>query len=267
LALIAVGTSARAQTDQYKRAKPAPVKADGAKPTDPKAVQAPAQAVDDKSDKVDITDIEQKYWAPKDTDFSVVQNRNYNKAGRLGVSAMTGPVVNETFSDGLNTGVRANYYFDERYGVEFSYIQSDLSDNDATKNFKRNLSGGAVAPDFNRPDSYVGLGLNWVPIYAKVSLLGKKILYFDLQVTPHIGYGTYLQQTDGSPVATDQRKSTFMWGVDITQYYFLSQEIALRFDLHNRWFSQDILEYSTGNFRRSETQQTTMFLLGVTYFF
>jgi hypothetical protein len=35
------------------------------------------------SEKVDVTDLEKKYWASKDTDFSVVQNRVYSKAFML----------------------------------------------------------------------------------------------------------------------------------------------------------------------------------------
>ena len=37
-------------------------------------------------EKVDISDLEQKYWAPKDVEFNVVQNRLYSKAGRFGIT-------------------------------------------------------------------------------------------------------------------------------------------------------------------------------------
>jgi outer membrane beta-barrel protein len=256
-----VSQAAFAQADQYKREKPA------AKKAAPKGDgKTPTPAPDDKSDKLDISDLEQKYWAPKDTDFSVVQNRTYTKAGRVGVSLMTGPILNDTFSEGFNNTLKANYYFDERYGVEFSYIQSELSDTDEISNF-RQLSGGGVNPDYNREDTYMGVGFNWVPIYAKVSLLGKKILYFDLQVTPHIGMSSYLQQTDGSPVANNKKESAFTYGVDITQFYFLSNEIALRFDIHNRWYTQDVLAWNTGVKSNTRSHSTQMFLFGVTYFF
>src|SRR5690606_18396595 len=149
-----------------------------------------------------------KYWAPKDTDFSVVQNRTYTKAGRIGVSLMTGPVLNDTFSAGFNHTVKGNYYFDERYGVELTYVQSDLADNDATKDFA-NVSLGGIRPDFSRDDSYIGIGFNWVPIYAKVSLLGKKILYFDLQITPHIGMSSYLTQARPSTGRNESKESAF----------------------------------------------------------
>lgn len=260
-----------AQEGQYKREKPAAATKkveDPAKPgSKPTAPGATAPAVDDKSDKLDITDLEQKYWAPKDTDFTVVQNRTYTKAGRIGVSAMTGPVLNDTFSDGFNHTLKVNYYADERYGYEFTYIKSDLKDSDDVSNFRNLSSGGGVSPDFNREDSYIGFGFNWVPIYAKVSLLGKRILYFDLQVTPHVGMSSYLQQTDGSPTANNEKQSAFTYGVDITQYYFLDTHIALRFDLHNRWYSQEVLGWASGVKVNDKTQNTQMFLFGLTYFF
>src|SRR5690349_4425346 len=99
-ALFLISSVSFGQSDQYKREKPAAKKEDSKKDAGkPGAPAAPGTAAkpDDKSDKLDISDLEQKYWAPKDTDFSVVQNRTYTKAGKLGVSLMTGPIINDTF--------------------------------------------------------------------------------------------------------------------------------------------------------------------------
>jgi outer membrane beta-barrel protein len=276
IALMATGVSQRthAQSDQYKRAKPKPaeppaapaVPGSKATPSASATPTAPSPAVDDKSDKLDISELEQKYWAPKDTDFTVVQNRTYTKAKRYAVSAMAGPSVNDTFNEGFNYGVRGNYYFDERYGVEVTYLKSDLSDNDVTKDFA-NFSLGGIRPDFNRDDEYMGIGFNWIPIYAKVSLLGKRILYFDLQITPHIGMASYLQQARDTTGQSNNRESAFAYGVDVTQYFFVSREFALRFDLHNRWYSQDVLNWNNGTVNRTKSNQTTNFLIGLTYFF
>ncbi len=70
IALIAMSSPAFAQGKKAKsEAAPAPA------PIETKAVKA--------DDKVDISDLESKYWAPKDTDFSVVQNRTYSKDNRF----------------------------------------------------------------------------------------------------------------------------------------------------------------------------------------
>lgn len=265
---LAMSTNASAQTGQYKKAKEAPAKEESKKESGGKAddKKSKDKSKEKETDKLDISDLEQKYWAPKDTDFSVVQNRTYTKAGRIGVSLMTGPVVNDAFSEGLSLGVRANYYLDERYGFELTYISSDLKDNDVTRDFA-NFSLGGIRPDFNRDDGYIGVGFNWVPIYAKVSLLGSKILYFDLQITPHIGMSSYAQQADASTGKNENIESSFSYGIDVTQYYFMSSSYALRFDLHNRWYSQEVLAWSSGVKNRDKSNQTTMFLFGLTYFF
>jgi len=83
-------------------------------------------------EKLDLSDLEQKYWAPKDTDFTVVQNRAYTKAKRYAATYMLGPIVNDPFNSGFNHQLNVNYYFDERYGVELIYQTSKLSDSDQT---------------------------------------------------------------------------------------------------------------------------------------
>jgi outer membrane beta-barrel protein len=263
--LTALG--AQAQSKAYQRKKPAakaaPAVVPAAKPAPTAAKAAEAAPAKADSEKLDIQDLEQKYWAPKDTDFSVVQNRTYTKAGRVAASLMTGPIVNDTFNEGLTTALNVSYYFDERYGVEFMYQSSDLEDSQATKKFRSQLSGGAVSPDYNRDVSFYGVGFNWVPFYAKMSFLGRKIIYFDMQVTPVIGMSTYEQQSE---VKTPE-ESSFSYGVDVTQFFFFSDNVAVRGTLHNRFYSADVLGYQSGAVTRTDSTTTTMFLVGLTYFF
>ena len=158
-------SAASAQSKQYQRkstttAEPVgavvPPKAGSAPAKDAKPNEPTSPKVD--GDKLDISELEQKYWAQKDTDFSVVQNRTYTKANRYALTAGYGPAVNNTFSAGNYTTLQANYYFSERTGLEFTYMSADLRDSDATRKFKSGLSGGGVAPDFNREQSYMGIG-------------------------------------------------------------------------------------------------------------
>ncbi|OFZ19018.1 MAG: hypothetical protein A2Z20_11605 [Bdellovibrionales bacterium RBG_16_40_8] len=256
---LCISISAYAQSGAYKQKKKEKVITSSEKP---------AAKVEEKkeSEKLDIQDLEQKYWAPKDTDFSVVQNRTYTKAKRVAVSLLAGPVINDPFNDGITTALEVNYYLDERYGIELMFQQSSFSDSDATDNFKE-LSGGGTRPDFNRDKKFYGAGFNWVPFYAKMSFLGKKIIYFDMQVTPFIGITTYQQlSTVKSPEQT-----AFAYGLDITQYFFFSEHWAFRANLHNRFFKADVLAYTGANegkvIRSGESTKSTDFLLGFTYFF
>lgn len=262
LTFLASGV-AHAQSAAYKRKKPAPAKT-ATDATAPTAATPAASAAKSDSEKLDIKELEEKYWAPKDTDFTVVQNRTYTKAKRAAVSLTYGPAVNDVYSSGYVLGLFGSYYFDERYGVELTYQKGGLSDSDATNAFKKLSSGGPVAPDFNRPEVYYGVGFNWVPFYAKMSVLGTKIIYFDMQITPHIGMSSYDQQDD---TGRSNTKSAFSYGVDITQYFFVHKNFAIRATLHSRWYNEDIVAYQGGAPLRSDSGVVQDFFMGVTYFF
>lgn len=174
-----------------------------------------------------------------------------------------GPVLNDGYNSGFALGLTGNYFFSERHGMELTYVNYDLKNNDVVDSFINDPKNtNDVTPDFSRIKSYFSVGYNWVPVYAKVSLLGKRILYFDLAISPHIG----MLQYDTIAKSGNSSNSSIMLGVDITQYYFLSNKIALRFDLRNSWSSQDIVSWQTGQKLRSSTINETTFLLGVTYY-
>ncbi len=216
---------------------------------------------------LDISDLETKYWAPKDTDFSVVQNRTYTKEKRFSLSVSGGLLVNDGYSSGYLLGVAANRYFSERYGVEVSFVRADLKNNDPTDKLRD--FGGGVQPDFGRMKSYYGVGFNWVPFYAKMSVLGSRIVYFDMAITPTLGMMNYEQIVRSGNLS----KSAFSYGVDLTQYFFFTNHLSLRIDLKNKWFQEDVARYynsggiATGKTFRTKTTNTTLFLMGVNFFF
>lgn len=232
------------------------------------SAEAQEESVLNKSDKVDVSDLEQKYWAPKDTDFGVVQNRTYAKKGRPSLSVQGGPVINDSYSEGYALGATANYFFSERYGIELSYTSADMKNGQATDNLKG--FGSGVAPDFGRFSSFYGIGFNWVPIYAKMSFLGSKIIYFDMAITPQIGIASYDQVWDDSVTRDQQRtiqQSSFSYGIDVTQYFFLTNHFAIRADLKNRWFQEDVIGYRTRQTLRTIQNHTSIFVIGATYYF
>jgi outer membrane beta-barrel protein len=227
---------------------------------------APAQPAGAKDERVDISDIENKYWAPKDTDFSVVQNRTYSKEKRLAFSLMYGPLVNDTWSEGNTTKLGVNYFFSERYGVQIAYETSDYKRSETTE---RIIQEGA-SPDHGRVTGYYGVGFNWVPFYAKMSFLGKRIIYFDMSITPTLGMTTYEQQLN---TLGAKDKTGFTYGVDITQWFFIHNNFAFRIDIKNRWFQEQILKFDTdavgneGDELRDKSTDNTLFMFGGTFFF
>ncbi|MCB0413345.1 MAG: outer membrane beta-barrel domain-containing protein [Bdellovibrionales bacterium] len=252
---------AQAQSSQYQRKQPPKSKENTNKP----GSKAEPKSKSD-SDKLDISDLEKKYWSPKDTEFSVVQNRTYSKVKRLSASLQYGRVINDGYSDGQDLGLSLNYFPKERYGYEFRYVNSDLSNNDVVTAFINDVANSSgILPDHGKVKSYWSLGFNWVPIYAKVSLLDKKIVYFDMSITPKIGQVTYEQQVRASS-GGPQVKSAPAIGFDITQYFFVHKNFAIRADLQNFWFQQEVLNYSSGAFLRNSMTNHSSFLIGITYY-
>lgn len=233
-----------------------------AKPT---SASSPAAKL--KEDKVDVSDLENKYWAPKDTDFSVVQNRTYTKEKRLFATLQYGPIVNDKYSEGNNAGLTLNYFTSERFGLQATYLKSSLTDSEIVTALMTKYSSG-VAPNFNRMQSYYGLGVNWVPFYAKMSFLGQKIIYFDMAITPTIGITSYDQMT----IYDSRSKSALTYGIDFTQYFFLTNHFAIRADLKNQWHSEEVIRFygtsaATGQKVGDRMNHTTLFLLGLTFFY
>jgi outer membrane beta-barrel protein len=267
-ALVALSMAAAPAVAQGKaKAKARTARPSAVKNQTPNA-PAPAAAPEaEKSDKVDISDIENKYWAPKDTDFSVVQNRTYTKEGKFGLALQGGLLVNDGYSDGTVYGGTVNYFFSERYGVEATYATADVHENDSTKRLID--YGGGIKPDYGRMQNYYGVAFNWIPFYAKMSVLGKKIIYFDMAFSPAIGMMNYEQVTEGGGLD----KSAMAYGFDVTQYFFLSKNFSLRVDLRNRWFKEDVAKYYTsdgismGTTFRNKTTTNTQLLFGVNFFF
>jgi len=215
------------------------------------------------SDKLDLKKLEDKYWAAKDTDFSVVQNRLYTKAGRAYLNLDWGNIVNDAYSQGHITNFEAGYYFSERWGASLNYESFDLRNNDSTDAF---ITQYAATPDYNRTKNYTGASLIWVPFYAKMSFMDSKILYFDMQFAAGVGNRTYTIARDTG----DIDKTTLGYHFDFSQHLFFSNHWALRLDLKNEWASEERQHFKTNSSLGALSNNTlndTSLLLGVTFFF
>ena len=226
---------------------------------------APADA---KGDKVDISELEQRYWAPKDQEFSVVQNRLYQKAKRPYITLGWGPIINDTYSTGSVSGGSVGYYFTEKMGVELTYHKADAKKNTLVQGF---ISQFQTSPDHNLLRDYVGLSYVFTPIYAKLSFMDTRIVHFDMSISPGIGMTRYEQQVNDATLAP---VSSPTLSLDITQQFFLASNFALRLDVRNRFYREELLKWRgtgltvpTGTVLRTETTTNTVVVFGLTYFF
>jgi outer membrane beta-barrel protein len=242
--------------------------------------QAPAApAKEDRgSDKLDLKKLEDKYWSAKDTDFNVVQNRTYTKAGKVFASLSYGPLVNDAYSYGRMTNFAGGYYFSERMGLELAYENGNLKNNDSTDVF---LNRNKFAPDYNTFESYTSLNFIVVPFYAKMSFWDRKIMYFDMQFAVGVGQMKYQIQkktpssTPDAALPIPEDATTMGYNFDVTQQLFFHENFAVRLDIKNKWSQQKKERYFIDTNTQTEadrslgniTQQDTSILLGLTLFY
>jgi outer membrane beta-barrel protein len=227
------------------------------KSVQPQVSAAPAQ---NGEEKVDVSDLEKKYWAAKDTDFSVVQNRLYSKAKKFELGLSYGSMLNDPWTTGRTHGLILGYYFSERWGIEYSGTVTQSTDNEAVDKL-RNQSG---YPDHNQVKNYHGLQVQFVPFYAKMSVLNSQIIYFDMSFALGLGMQNYVQQREDAPISVNTPALEF----DVTQHFFLSKTFAVRIDLKNRWYQEETVKYRgpvTGN--GSSTANTTFLMMGLALFY
>jgi outer membrane beta-barrel protein len=272
LACLALSVNAFAKTSKYNRHSTTPTSSDSATDSaasaskSDKSSAAPAPATGQTGDKkVDLTDLENRYWTAKDTEFNVVQNRLYTKAKRFSITPTFGAILTDQYSNGYNFGAALNYYFSERQGVELMGWGSTSQPNDTVTTFGARFG---VQPDFNVPTGYIGADYNWVPIYAKLSLLEKKILYFDMSLNPGLGVtmmkSNVFSTTVTQPSPVSQGAPTL--ALDVAQQVFFDEHWALRLDLRNHLYNEQVYRSDTGAALRQKFTYYGAIMLGLTYF-
>lgn len=253
-----------AQNNQYKRPKPNRQRTEsvvGKAKSDTKSDSATATKDSKKEEKVDIKDIENQYWSPKDTEFHVVQNRRYAKDKRFFTSLSFGGTIGDSYTKGNVYSLGIGYFFNEQYGVELMYSQFSIQSSDATNTYR---SMGGTAIGLNLPNYFAGAGFVWMPIYAKLSLFEKKIIYFDMAFTPVIGVTSVSQQQLAGVTTAGPY---FTYGIDVSQHFYLDEHFAIRADFKTRWYNQTVKPYSGASADINNTQTSQSLNLGVVYWY
>lgn len=217
----------------------------------------------EESDKLDVQKLEQKYWSAKDDDFTVVQNRAFSKEKRWYLNVGYGSPINDPFSTGSILGLNLGYYISERWGFEFNYRKANFHDNDSSVTFKDTSVGNGVSPDTNRFLSSKIFNATWVPLYAKMSWLDRKIIYFDMGLQLGLGQTEYSILRENGNL----NKSAMTYSLNVMQHYFFSEHFALRIDFANTWTGEERKRFSGVADRPLPSKSTndTSLMFGITY--
>lgn len=220
-------------------------------------VQAFAQSRDK---KINTRQLVEDYWTPSQKKYSLIQQRYFVKSNRIMFSAGAGVHVNNPQHEGSMSQIGAGYFFSEQLGVEFQYANSSLSGNDVLKQLDE-FSGGGSTLDRTKTLGYVGGAINYSPIYAKMSFLGYKILYYDLILSAQLGQTEYEQTRENN----SSTASALTFGLGITQLFYLNKYLSLRVDFNNRWYQAEVLDYNSGNKIKDRAITDTQLAVGLSF--
>jgi len=236
---------------------------------------APAQRG---SDKVDLKKLEDKYWSAKDDDYGVIQNRTFSKAGKLYLSGVYGPLINDPFATSRASGVFFGYYLTEDFGLELSYLIYNSAKNENVARIN-SIANAGISPNYNLIDSAAAFSVTYTPFYAKMAFMNMSILYFDMGFTAGIGTTSYNQiamvkDAGGNKLYEEKRKKVSPhFEVGVMQQLFINKNVAFRLDIKNTFNSQKITQYEIGtgqpeSFRTEETKSAndTTITFGLTLF-
>lgn len=236
----------------------------------------PPPAATESKDAVDIKKLEDKYWAAKDDEYGVIQNRTFTKTHRFYGSLVYGPLINDPYAKARAMGLMAGYFFTEDLGVELSFINFDSQQNDTVTAYETQFGG--AKPDYNLIKATKAISVIYSPLYAKMSLMNKSILYFDMGLTAGLGMSDYeIQKVNkdggGNKTQANEMQSSAHFEIGINQQLFINQNIAFRLDIKNTYYQQNTKQYEIGIGAAESTRQKgskssndTSITIGLTYF-
>lgn len=166
-------------------------------------------------------------WLDKEKEVYVLQNRKFRKKGTFYVGGTYGQSVSGTFIDSSEFNVLAGFFFSEDWGLEFSYLSAEGTEN---KTYESIQAQSAVA-FFRQIESATTAMLVWSPFYSKINTFNK-IFYYDWM----FGLGL-------SNVSTTDNRKEFSGGADSNQ--LVEEDLsgvawmtALRFYINENWSSR-----------------------------
>jgi len=181
----------------------------------------------EKAKTIDVQDIRSRYWdRGRQNKLGVVQNRKYTKEGRWSVGMLGGLTFGDPFLDTKQYGLDLGYNFTETFSLSligWKYKVSGSSANDK-------LNESNKKANTNEPNYYIGTEAAWSLIYGKVSLIGKKIIYYDLSFLTGLGATKNEKETAPTP------------HIGIGQRYFLNQNLSFRLDYRLMYYRETIIE-------------------------
>lgn len=203
-------------------------------------------------EKIDVQTMKKRYWTVGNEDqMDVVQNRLYTKKGRMEFSARYGFYSDDPFQSMNSIGFYLGYHLNEFWSIHAFYASISASNSAA---FTTATSQSTpFTPVVNPAKSLMGLEARTSLIYGKLSLLGKSIIYYDLNIAAGLGTQTNAQGS-AMPIFVGLGQQIYL-----NKTWFITTDYRLSF--HSDDFRRDTS--SAWNQKRSVTTSWVQIGLGV----
>jgi outer membrane beta-barrel protein len=198
-----------------------------------KTVEAPApdSQSEEAAEASELEKIKNRYWAQgSETEMGVVQNRLYTKQGKVESWLFGGVISTDPFLSIKTTGLSLGYHLNETSSFHVMGMRHFVDPSSALEVLRL---GGKQA-NTNSPRGMVGAEYKASLLYGKLSLLGAKILYYDM----HLGLGGHMTSTETGNVPGPM--GSIGQSIYIKSGDYAS--IAVRFDYRMMAYREEIVE-------------------------
>ncbi len=215
-----------------------------------------------------------------DNKVLVIQDRKYNKEGRLELGVDLGMTSATAFYNTYSFGLRSAYYFSEYWGIQgfgnYS-INSDTNEKEQLENFLTQ-SNFASTKEFLQPKFFGGLGVIWNPIYGKFAWFRSRIIHFDIYAGLGVSVLT-MDSTFNKPAsgAGAQKKGDSQTAIgslaNLGIRVFLSKNFAWTTEVRNNIYQAKYAATTSGGpgavpiAAKKVLQNNFQFMTGVSYMF
>jgi len=210
---------------------------------------------------ISAENVKQRYWSQgSESDLGVVQNRLYTKESKIELQPFFGFISADPFLDVHSYGGLLGYHFSEYFAVNALGWKHNVSGSSALERLETDITTGApTTANLNKPEWFVGSELQFSPLYGKLSLMGKMILYYDF----HLMAGAGMTKTQNGQYITPF--------LGIGQQIYLSQWAALRLDYRHMYYKEEIIERvrpsTFGHVIGKRSTWTSALTMGVSFIF
>lgn len=180
------------------------------------------------AEKVSVDAIKERYWAGgNQSELGVVQNRLYSKDKRLELDVFGGILTSDPFLSTRALGGGIGFHFSEYFSAHLLAWKATNSASSALTFLRNNIAAEA---NTNPPSAYYGAEGRWSVLYGKLSLVGKAILYYDM----NLAFGLGATKTESGTYVTPH--------LGLGQQVFLSKRVSIKVDYRAMYYKETLTE-------------------------